>query len=298
MADDRERQWHYAKNGQTGGPVSESAIFDMIAAGELGPGDHVWNPECADWLPMERSPFARAFGKTVPPDAPASSGGAGPGSAFGSSSQSMGNPASPAGNPGAGAASSAWGASPRSGQNGASPAASSWEKLSGGNGSAQKQDGQFSRSAWGAPGQDHGQPSDQRGHAYGQVAGRQWGAPAGGPMGFADAVKVCLTKKFATFSGRASRSEFWWFTLFQWLCAVVASLAGSLFGGFETANTLQGLVSLALLLPALAVFARRMHDINKSGWFYLLILIPVVGWIILLIWLCRPGDRGPNRFGA
>ncbi len=298
MGDTMEKQWHYAKNGQTGGPVAESTIVDMIAAGELGPKDHVWNPECADWLPIERSPFAKACGKATPPAAPASSGAAGPGSAYGSSAQSMRNSTSPADNPGA--ASSAWGASSGSAQNGASSsAASAWEKLSSGEGRAQKSDWQSAQSAHGNPGQqEHGGPSGQWGHAYGQGAGPQWGAPTSEPMGFVDAVKVCLTKKFATFTGRASRSEFWWFTLFHWLCAAAASLLGNLFGGFETASAMQGLVSLALLLPALAVFVRRMHDINKSGWFYLLIFIPIIGWIILLIWLCRPSDQGPNRFGA
>lgn len=297
MGDTMEKQWHYAKNGQTGGPVAESVIVGMIAAGELGPRDHVWNPECADWLPIERSPFATACGKAASPAAPtapaSSGGGAGPGASYGSSAQSMQNSASPADDSGAGAASSAWGASPGSAQNGASAsAASAWGKLSGGEGGAQRNEWQSAQPAYGNPGQQ------EQGGPSGQGAGRQWGAPASGPMGFVDAVKVCLTKKFATFSGRASRSEFWWFTLFHWLCAAAASILGNLFGGFETANAMQGLVSLALLLPGLAVFVRRMHDINKSGWFYLLIFIPIVGWIILLIWLCRRSDQGPNRFGA
>ena len=65
MEDTTEKQWHYAKNGKTEGPVSESVIFDMIAAGDLGPADLVWNPECADWLPLGRSPFAKALEEKI-----------------------------------------------------------------------------------------------------------------------------------------------------------------------------------------------------------------------------------------
>jgi uncharacterized membrane protein YhaH (DUF805 family) len=79
-------------------------------------------------------------------------------------------------------------------------------------------------------------------------------------MGFIEAVKTCL-QKYATFSGRASRAEFWWFVLFT----VIASIAGSMFG-----EVVNGLVSLALLLPSIAVGARRLHDIGKTGWLQLL----------------------------
>lgn len=99
-------------------------------------------------------------------------------------------------------------------------------------------------------------------------------------MDFMTAVKTCFAK-YVTFSGRASRSEFWWFFLFQIILMMVLSFVSM---------TLYGLAALALLLPGLAVGVRRLHDIGKSGWFLLLGLIPLVG-LILLYWFVQPsGD--------
>ncbi|MBC7434629.1 MAG: DUF805 domain-containing protein [Bdellovibrionales bacterium] len=106
-------------------------------------------------------------------------------------------------------------------------------------------------------------------------------------MNFGQAISTCF-KKYATFTGRASRPEYWWFVLFQ----VLVSLASSMLG--EVAN---GLVMLGLLLPGLAVGARRLHDIGKSAWFLLLGLIPLIGWIVLIIWACQKSDPGSNAFG-
>ncbi len=104
---------------------------------------------------------------------------------------------------------------------------------------------------------------------------------------FLNAVKACL-RKYVDFSGRATRSEFWWFFLFQ---IIVMAVTGAL------SSTLNGIAALALLLPALAVGARRLHDIGKSAWFMLLGLIPLVGALILLYWCVQPS--GPaNEFGG
>jgi len=100
-------------------------------------------------------------------------------------------------------------------------------------------------------------------------------------MNFGQAISTCLSK-YATFSGRASRPEFWWFFLFQILLSIVASLFGDI---------ISGLVSLALLLPALAVGARRLHDIGKSGWWQLLILTGI-GIFLLIYWWVQPGNNG------
>ncbi|MDO9404685.1 MAG: DUF805 domain-containing protein [Polaromonas sp.] len=97
-------------------------------------------------------------------------------------------------------------------------------------------------------------------------------------MNFGQAVSVCLSK-YATFSGRAARPEFWWFFLFQVLVSIVASFLGDM---------VSALVSLALLLPALAVGARRLHDIGRTGWWQL-IMFTVIGLLVLIYWWAQPG---------
>ena len=104
-------------------------------------------------------------------------------------------------------------------------------------------------------------------------------------MTFVESISTCFNK-YATFDGRATRSEYWWFVLFTWLVSLGLGLVHDL---------LPSLFSLAVLLPSLAVGARRLHDIDKSGWFQLLWLIPVIGWIIMIYLLVQEG-REPNRF--
>jgi uncharacterized membrane protein YhaH (DUF805 family) len=104
-------------------------------------------------------------------------------------------------------------------------------------------------------------------------------------MNFVDAIKTCFTK-YADFTGRAARPEYWWWFLFIFL------------GGAATGvihENLAALFYVATLLPHLAVGCRRLHDIDKSGWFLLLQLIPVIGWLILLYFFVQPGKE-PNRF--
>jgi uncharacterized membrane protein YhaH (DUF805 family) len=98
-------------------------------------------------------------------------------------------------------------------------------------------------------------------------------------MDFVSAVKSCLGQ-YATFSGRAVRSEFWWFFLFQIVAVVVASLLGDM---------VSTIVSLALLLPGLAVGARRLHDIGRTGWWQLLSLTGI-GFLLLLYWWAQPSE--------
>ena len=110
-------------------------------------------------------------------------------------------------------------------------------------------------------------------------------------------IKTCL-KKFATFDGRASRSEYWWFQFFYILVVIVAViLDGVLVGGnLETAGALEIVSQLILLLPALAVTARRLHDVNRSGW-WMLVGITIVGLIPLFIWWLAPGTNKKNKYG-
>ena len=99
-------------------------------------------------------------------------------------------------------------------------------------------------------------------------------------MNFQDAIKVCFTK-YADFTGRASRPEFWWFFLFCFLASIVLSAISSV---------LSGIFSLLTLIPRLAVGARRLHETNRSGWWQLLWLVPVIGWIVLIIFLVQPAQ--------
>ena len=118
-------------------------------------------------------------------------------------------------------------------------------------------------------------------------------------MNMTEAVKTCFAKYF-TFSGRARRSEFWWFFLFLALAGVVTAFLDSLLFGLSAISEvgpINGLFSLATLVPAFSVGARRLHDKGRSGWWQLLLLLPVIGVIVLIVWWATKGDNGTNRFG-
>lgn len=112
-------------------------------------------------------------------------------------------------------------------------------------------------------------------------------------MDFSTAVQACFSR-YATFSGRAPRAEYWWWTLFVIIANAVLTAVDTMLG-FD--SLLSGLFALATLLPSLAVGARRLHDLGKSGWWLLIGLIPLVGVIILIIWFIRPGEPGQNAYG-
>ena len=114
-------------------------------------------------------------------------------------------------------------------------------------------------------------------------------------MTFQDAIKTCLLKKYADFEGRALRSEYWWFWLFCFGTGIAVSTVAQAAG---LSTSLGALFSLALLLPSLAVGTRRLHDIDKSGFWLLICFVPFVGVLVLLYWLCQKGTAGANRFGA
>jgi uncharacterized membrane protein YhaH (DUF805 family) len=120
-------------------------------------------------------------------------------------------------------------------------------------------------------------------------------------MSFMGAVNSCFGQ-YAGFQGRAPRSEYWYWFLFTILILLVGDVicgaVGHLLGTSVPGLIFQTLFSLAILLPSLAVAVRRLHDLDKSGWWYLLVLVPLVGPIIMLVWFCTPGTRGPNRFGG
>jgi len=113
---------------------------------------------------------------------------------------------------------------------------------------------------------------------------------------------IGVLKKYVTFGGRARRMEYWMFVLISWLVSLVLTFGDTLafgyeFGNPETMSPLSGIYSLLVLLPSIAVAVRRLHDTNRSGWWFLLIFVPILGWLVLFIFLVLAGTRGPNRFG-
>ena len=107
-------------------------------------------------------------------------------------------------------------------------------------------------------------------------------------------------KKYAVFSGRARRTEFWYFVLFNIIVTIVLSVIDRLIGTFSGASNLgilSGIYSLAVLIPTLAVAVRRLHDIDRTGWWILIGLIPLIGTIVLLVFALTPGTPGSNRYG-
>lgn len=107
---------------------------------------------------------------------------------------------------------------------------------------------------------------------------------------------LAVLKNYVGFSGRARRTEYWMYTLINAIIIVILSVLGAIphLGFFLI---LGYLYELGILLPSVAVTVRRLHDTNKSGWWILIGLIPLVGGIVLLIFTVLPGDRGPNRYG-
>jgi len=113
--------------------------------------------------------------------------------------------------------------------------------------------------------------------------------------------KKVVFENYANFKGRARRSEYWYFVLANFLVLIVAAvidnIAGITFGPVGYGFIYMA-YSLATILPNLAVSVRRLHDVNKSGWFILIALIPIIGAIWLLVLFCTEGDRGTNQYGA
>lgn len=119
---------------------------------------------------------------------------------------------------------------------------------------------------------------------------------AGNPDTFGGAVHACLTK-YADFAGRARRPEFWWFALFGILGNFATTIVDAAIFGAGGFSPLQTLFSLALMAPSLAVGARRLHDTDRSGWWQLLWVVPIAGWIVMIVFLCQRGSPHANRFG-
>jgi uncharacterized membrane protein YhaH (DUF805 family) len=115
-------------------------------------------------------------------------------------------------------------------------------------------------------------------------------------MDFGQAITTGF-KKYVTFSGRASRSEYWFWVLFSIIGGIVtATLDYAVFSENDFATPLNSIFNLILFLPSLAVGIRRLHDIGRTGW-WVLIAITVIGIIVLIVWACQKSDTGANAYG-
>jgi uncharacterized membrane protein YhaH (DUF805 family) len=116
-------------------------------------------------------------------------------------------------------------------------------------------------------------------------------------MTFQQAVKSCFAK-YATFSGRSTRSEYWYWVLFATLGSLVALIIDTSVLGFDPSGVspISGIFDLVILLPGITVAARRLHDMDRTAW-WLLVTFTGIGAIALMVWFCFPGTGGPNRFG-
>jgi uncharacterized membrane protein YhaH (DUF805 family) len=107
-----------------------------------------------------------------------------------------------------------------------------------------------------------------------------------GTMTFIESIQTCF-QKYANFEGTARRSEYWWFFLFNVIASMILS---------QVSTTLSIVFSLATLLPSIAAATRRLHDTDRSGWWQLLYFLPIVGAIILIVFLAQ--ESRPNRYGV
>lgn len=113
-------------------------------------------------------------------------------------------------------------------------------------------------------------------------------------MDFQTAVRTCF-QKYATISGRARRSEYWWFALFLLIGNGALSLVDTIL--FGDANVLSVLFSLATVVPSICAGGRRLHDTGRSAWWLLLGFIPLIGFLVLLWWFIQKGTDGSNEYG-
>jgi uncharacterized membrane protein YhaH (DUF805 family) len=114
-------------------------------------------------------------------------------------------------------------------------------------------------------------------------------------MGFGDAIASVLGH-YATFSGRAPRSEFWYWALFNFIVSIVAVGVDTMIFSESEFSPVASILALGLLLPNISVGIRRLHDIGRTGWWFL-IAFTGIGVILLLVWACMKGTTGPNGYG-
>jgi len=111
---------------------------------------------------------------------------------------------------------------------------------------------------------------------------------------------IKVLKQYTDFTGRARRKEYWFFTLFNVLISLALGIMDNALGTYSAefhTGLLEGIYSLAVFVPGLSVTVRRLHDTNRSGWWLLIALIPLLGWALLLVFMILDGTPGENRFG-
>ena len=110
---------------------------------------------------------------------------------------------------------------------------------------------------------------------------------------------VTVLKRYGVLRGRAGRPEYWYFVLIYLLCLVGLLVLDTIVGtaSADGLGVFSGLFSLGVLVPSLAVGVRRLHDIDRTGWWLLMSLVPLIGGIVLLVFACQRGTQGPNRYG-
>ena len=110
-----------------------------------------------------------------------------------------------------------------------------------------------------------------------------------------------VLRKYAVFGGRARRKEYWYFVLFNIIISIVLAVVDRVTGTFSQEagmGLLGGIYTLAVLIPGIAVSVRRLHDTNRSGWWILIALIPLIGAIVLLFFMVQDSEPGVNQYGA
>ena len=133
-------------------------------------------------------------------------------------------------------------------------------------------------------------PENSSGSPYGEPEPRR-GYLQGGPVGFGEAISEGF-RNIVTFSGRASRSAFWWFAL----GAIIINIVIAIIARAAHVVVLQYVVDIIVALVSLSLAVRRLHDTNRSGFWWLIGLIPIIGGIVLLVFYCLPGTPGPNKY--
>jgi uncharacterized membrane protein YhaH (DUF805 family) len=112
-------------------------------------------------------------------------------------------------------------------------------------------------------------------------------------MGFGQAISAGFVK-YVNFRDRACRSEFWYWTLFNIIAGSVAAIIDLM---LNDEQLVSGLFALVTIIPSFAIAVRRLHDLDRTGWWYLIGFVPVIGMIVLLVWYAAKGTDGPNQFG-
>ena len=110
-----------------------------------------------------------------------------------------------------------------------------------------------------------------------------------------------VLKKYAVFNGRARRKEYWFFSLFNLIIIIVLGVIDGMTGSYSASagmGLLGGIYMLAVLVPAIAVGIRRLHDTNRSGWWLLIVFVPLIGAIVLLVFMVLDSSPGENQYGA